>query len=170
MGYAIALGKPLLPVTLSEMATGMISGLQTIRLRKGLSDVAERTTAEEIERVVNSNRDRGAAYESTDDNAQLDSILYLGASHSASSGSTVPFRVQAYVETIVHTCVDGGRALVSVVLFGSAAIGGWVQPSRTWISFWLSLTAPVMSIWTAFAARLSASKPFTGSATRLMAN
>jgi predicted nucleotidyltransferase len=28
---------------------------------------------------------------------------------------------------IVHTCADGGRALVSVVLFGSAAIGGWVE-------------------------------------------
>jgi predicted nucleotidyltransferase len=47
--------------------------------------------------------------------------------HSASTGSAVPVRVQAYVETIVHTCADGGRALVSVVLFGSAAIGGWVE-------------------------------------------
>jgi len=46
---------------------------------------------------------------------------------SASTGSAVPFRVQAYVETIVHTCADGGRALVSVVLFGSAAIGGWLE-------------------------------------------
>lgn len=45
--------------------------------------------------------------------------------HAASTGSAVPFRVQAYVDTIVHTCADGGRALVSVVLFGSAAIGGW---------------------------------------------
>jgi predicted nucleotidyltransferase len=47
--------------------------------------------------------------------------------HSSSTGSAVPFRLQAYVETIVHTCSDGGRALVSVVLFGSAAIGGWVE-------------------------------------------
>jgi predicted nucleotidyltransferase len=39
----------------------------------------------------------------------------------------VPSRVQAYVEMIVHTCADGGRALVSVVLFGSAAVGGWVE-------------------------------------------
>jgi predicted nucleotidyltransferase len=45
----------------------------------------------------------------------------------ASSGAAVPLRVQAYVETIVRTCADGGRALVSVVLFGSAAIGGWVE-------------------------------------------
>ncbi len=47
--------------------------------------------------------------------------------HAASTGSAVPLRVQAYVETIVATCADGGRALVSVVLFGSAAIGGWVE-------------------------------------------
>src|SRR5436305_3855348 len=47
--------------------------------------------------------------------------------HSAFTGSAVPLRVQAYIETIVHTCADNGRALVSVVLFGSAAIGGWVE-------------------------------------------
>ncbi len=47
--------------------------------------------------------------------------------HSASTGSAVPFRVQAYIDTIIHACADGGRALVSVVLFGSAAIGGWVE-------------------------------------------
>ena len=47
--------------------------------------------------------------------------------HSASTGSAVPFRVQAYVEAIVHTCANGGRTLVSVVLFGSVAIGGWVE-------------------------------------------
>jgi predicted nucleotidyltransferase len=36
-------------------------------------------------------------------------------------------RVQAYVDTIVQTCADDGRALVSVILFGSAATGGWVE-------------------------------------------
>ena len=46
---------------------------------------------------------------------------------SVYTGSPVPSRVQAYVETIVHTCANGGRALVSVVLFGSAAIGHWVE-------------------------------------------
>ena len=47
---------------------------------------------------------------------------------------------------------------------------GW-KPFRTWISFWLSLTPPQMRIWTALAARLSASKSFTGcAATRPMAN
>ena len=48
-------------------------------------------------------------------------------SQAASTGPAVPPRVQAYVEAIVLSCADGGRALVSVVLFGSAAIGGWVE-------------------------------------------
>src|SRR5579862_7092165 len=47
--------------------------------------------------------------------------------HPASGSSAVSLRVQAYVEAIVHACADGGRALVSVILFGSAAIGGWVE-------------------------------------------
>jgi predicted nucleotidyltransferase len=47
--------------------------------------------------------------------------------HSASTGSALPLRVQAYVETIVRTCAGGGLGLVSVILFGSAAIGGWVE-------------------------------------------
>ena len=45
----------------------------------------------------------------------------------ASPGSAVPFRVRAYVETIVQNCADDGRGLVSVVLFGSAAVGGWME-------------------------------------------
>lgn len=48
-------------------------------------------------------------------------------SNSASPGSAVPARVRAYVETIVERCADGGRALAGVVLFGSAAIGGWSE-------------------------------------------
>lgn len=84
--------------------------------------------------------------------------------HSSSTGSAVPFRVQAYVETIVHTCSAGGRALVSVVLFGSAAIGGWVETvSDVDLAFWLSPTPQRMRTQTVFAARLSASKFFTGS-------
>ena len=91
--------------------------------------------------------------------------------HSASTGSAVPPRAQAYVETIVHTCADGGRALVSVVLFGSAAIGGWVE---TVSDVDLILVVPDCATdedTAAFAARLSASKSFTGSAATLpMAN
>jgi len=46
---------------------------------------------------------------------------------SASTGSALPTRIRGYVEDIVSTCADGGRALASVVVFGSAAIGGWEE-------------------------------------------
>jgi predicted nucleotidyltransferase len=47
--------------------------------------------------------------------------------HSASSCFAVPARVRAYVGSIVETCAHKGQPLVSVVLFGSGAIGGWVE-------------------------------------------
>ena len=37
----------------------------------------------------------------------------------------LPARVQAYIEALVHTCVQDRAQLVSVVLFGSAAKGGF---------------------------------------------
>jgi predicted nucleotidyltransferase len=40
---------------------------------------------------------------------------------------SLPPRVQAYLEAIVRTCADSGAALVSVVLFGSAATGGFSE-------------------------------------------
>jgi predicted nucleotidyltransferase len=45
----------------------------------------------------------------------------------ASASSALPSRVHDYVETIVHTCADDGQGLVSLVVFGSAAIGGWAE-------------------------------------------
>ena len=58
--------------------------------------------------------------------------LILGGGQSC---ATLPLPIRRFrfplrhVETIVQRCADAGRALVSVVLFGSAAIGGWVT---TW--------------------------------------
>ena len=46
---------------------------------------------------------------------------------ASANDSVIPFRVQAYVNMIVDTFSDSGKALVSVVLFGSAAIGGWME-------------------------------------------
>src|ERR1700759_2201589 len=47
---------------------------------------------------------------------------------TASNGPGIPMRVREYVDAIVNPCADGGRGLVSVVLFGSVATGGWVEP------------------------------------------
>jgi predicted nucleotidyltransferase len=41
------------------------------------------------------------------------------------STPSTPPQVQTYLEAIVRSCVESGRGLVSVVLFGSAAIGGF---------------------------------------------
>jgi len=42
-----------------------------------------------------------------------------------SAAPPIPPRVQTYLEALVRACVDSGRVLVSVVLFGSAATGGF---------------------------------------------
>src|SRR5438876_12458653 len=43
----------------------------------------------------------------------------------AASGAQLPARVQIYIEALVQTCAQRGAPLVSVVLFGSAAKGGF---------------------------------------------
>jgi predicted nucleotidyltransferase len=43
----------------------------------------------------------------------------------AASGIQLPVRVQTYLEALVQTCAQDQAALVSVVLFGSAAKGGF---------------------------------------------
>jgi hypothetical protein len=39
----------------------------------------------------------------------------------------LPSRVQDYLEAIVHTCADREEGLVSLIVFGSAVIGGWTE-------------------------------------------
>jgi predicted nucleotidyltransferase len=48
-------------------------------------------------------------------------------SETAAAAPALPPRVQSYIEAIVRTCADSGRALVSVVVFGSAATGGFSE-------------------------------------------
>jgi predicted nucleotidyltransferase len=43
----------------------------------------------------------------------------------ASSGAHLPARVRSYIEALVQRCAQNGAPLVSVVLFGSAATGGF---------------------------------------------
>jgi predicted nucleotidyltransferase len=43
----------------------------------------------------------------------------------AAAGARLPVRVQTYIEALVQTCARDRAALVSVVLFGSAAKGGF---------------------------------------------
>ena len=55
------------------------------------------------------------------------------------STSAVPARVQAYVETIVQTCADGGRSLVSVILFGTLLATVGVATGGSWPQLFLDL-------------------------------
>jgi predicted nucleotidyltransferase len=43
------------------------------------------------------------------------------------TGAERPLRVQRYIEALVQTCAQTGAPLVSVVLFGSAAKGGFSE-------------------------------------------
>jgi predicted nucleotidyltransferase len=45
--------------------------------------------------------------------------------HPAISGPALPPRVSAYLHELVQCCAGEGRSLASLVLFGSAVIGGW---------------------------------------------
>jgi predicted nucleotidyltransferase len=47
------------------------------------------------------------------------------ACHPLASGIQLPARVRTYLEALVQTCAQNGPLLVSVVLFGSAAKGGF---------------------------------------------
>jgi hypothetical protein len=54
-------------------------------------------------------------------------MTHIQLNTRSATGATRPRppRVQAYLDAIVETCADGGGALVSVILFGSAATGGF---------------------------------------------
>jgi predicted nucleotidyltransferase len=53
----------------------------------------------------------------------------MGSTSDAVSGLQLPLRVQAYLDGVVQTCARAGHSLVSVVLFGSAARGGFSSVS-----------------------------------------
>jgi len=52
-------------------------------------------------------------------------MTMLPTTSDAASGAQVPIRVQTYTEALVRTCAQDRTPLVSVVLFGSAAKGGF---------------------------------------------
>jgi predicted nucleotidyltransferase len=51
--------------------------------------------------------------------------MTMCSSFDAVSGLQFPFRVQTYLDAVVQTCAQAGHSLVSVILFGSAARGGF---------------------------------------------
>jgi hypothetical protein len=68
IGYAVALGKPVIPVTTSTAPEGLISGVQSVQLQADLADASEKLTYERFERLVEGARSRPALFECTEDN------------------------------------------------------------------------------------------------------
>jgi hypothetical protein len=76
IGFAIALGKPILPVTLGRPPVGIISGIQAVQLREDLADASTRLSIETFRRLLHGmSDDRPASYECTEDNARRALLL-----------------------------------------------------------------------------------------------
>ena len=75
IGFAIALGKPMLPVTLGGAPEGIISGIQALKLQRDLSDAPAKLSADCFDRLMNGVKDRPATYECTDDNVRRALLL-----------------------------------------------------------------------------------------------
>src|SRR5262249_49945320 len=70
IGFAIALGKPVLPVTLNQLPSGIIGTLQAVQLQGDLADATAKLTPGLCQRLMETVRDRPAAYECTEDNVR----------------------------------------------------------------------------------------------------
>jgi hypothetical protein len=75
IGFAIALGKPVLPVILGGLPLGIISGIQAVQLREDLADAPIKLLAEYIRRLVDGMPDRPASYECPEDNTRRALLL-----------------------------------------------------------------------------------------------
>lgn len=75
IGFATALGKPILPVTLGGSPPGLISGVQAVCLREDLADAPARLSAESFRTLFAGLPDRPAIYECTEDNARRALLL-----------------------------------------------------------------------------------------------
>ncbi len=81
IGFAIALGKPVLPVILGGLPLGIISGIQAVQLREDLADAPIKLLAEYIRRLVDGMPDRPASYECPKDNTRR-ALLLARYAHS----------------------------------------------------------------------------------------
>jgi hypothetical protein len=69
IGFALAMGKPILPLALPVKPEGFVSSRHAVILREDMSDAAEKLAFEDIETVVSYDRISRVKYEGTDDNS-----------------------------------------------------------------------------------------------------
>ncbi len=91
IGFAMALGKPILPVSLGHLPLGLISGLQAVELQDDLSDATAKLSVACFQRLMDAAKDRPATYECTDDNARRALLLaqYADEVWAIQSGGSV---------------------------------------------------------------------------------
>jgi hypothetical protein len=75
IGYAAAMGKPILPVAVGVVPLGIITGVQAIQFGESLDDAAEKLSAECFARIADATKVQPATYECTDDNARRAQML-----------------------------------------------------------------------------------------------
>ncbi len=75
IGFAMALGMPVLPVSVGHLPLGLIEGIHAIELRDDLADAPAKLSALSFDRLVNANPDRPAAYVCTEDNSRRALLL-----------------------------------------------------------------------------------------------
>jgi hypothetical protein len=75
IGFAIALGKPVLPVALGCLPVGIISGVQAVQLHDDISDAPMKLSAEVFSRLMDRIPEHSESYESTDDNVRRAFLL-----------------------------------------------------------------------------------------------
>ena len=76
IGFAKALGKPILPVTFGSTPLGLISDIQAVELREDLTDLSIKLSADTFQRVIDEAvEDRPATYKSTPNNTRRAELL-----------------------------------------------------------------------------------------------
>ncbi len=100
IGYACALGKPILPVsTIPGDLQGMIAGLKAVFVTEDLADAAPKLTAEVVERLVQKACGNAATYECTENNTGRAMMLAEYADSVASLRKYGHVRQQASLTT-----------------------------------------------------------------------
>lgn len=105
IGHAVALGKPILPVSIADeqasvvLPEGIIGGIQAIELRVDLRDAASVLTAERFQSLIEGGKVKGALCECAEDNSQRALLLAHYAKSIASLSSYGEVRQRASLGT-----------------------------------------------------------------------
>lgn len=75
IGFALALGKPILPVALGGLPVGIIAGIQAVQLQDDLADAKTKLSAQVFHTLMASLHEHPVTYQCTDDNVRRALLL-----------------------------------------------------------------------------------------------